>query len=163
MGSAVGIAQLSRGGNQKLEGQCLLLCHIAWSRISVGTPRRDGGHWQADGEWSRWAVGARSKVHPPKKQQPEAAAEGPAAKASAGLCVAARRAPNGVFEGQPAPAHLHLRSPRGCAHGSPGWPARVPLLRRAQSRPCRAFGRDAGNVVSTRLAEECSVYKTMAF
>lgn len=39
-----------------------------------------------------------------KTSRPEATAEGPQAKASAGRCLAAGHAPNGVFQGQPAPA-----------------------------------------------------------
>lgn len=64
------------------------------------------GHQQAEGE-RRELMHSRSPEQSAsfkKTSRPEATAEGPQAKASAGRCLAAGHAPNGVFQGQPAPA-----------------------------------------------------------
>lgn len=62
MGIAVGIAQLGRGGNQKVENERFLLCRVAWSRTRCGRAAASGGR--------KMRVGARSKAHPSETQQP---------------------------------------------------------------------------------------------
>lgn len=81
------------------------------------------------------------------------------AKASVGLCLAAHHTLNGISgadsSGPPEPP-----IPIGLLHPwVPGWSAAI----RCGARSAAGRAWDVGNVVSTRLAEECSVYKTMAF
>lgn len=131
--------------------------NVSCSAASPGAGHGVGGQRQAEGERCGWVPAAKRIL--PKHSSPEATAEGPRAKTSTGPGLAARRVPNGAFSGGSQHQPARTSDPRG----SPGWPPRVPPLRREQSRPCAAFRWDVGNVVSTRLGKECSVYKTMTF
>ena len=162
VGIAVGVSRLDRGGNQKVGHLHLLLRHIAWSCTSHAPHAGMVGGYTVKGREKGPDVlsvlGAKCIL--PKNDSPDATAEGPA---SAGPCLAACRAASGAFWRQPAEGCPHPWSPWGCARGSSGRLAWVPPLGRERSRPCMARGWDTGDVVSTRLVKECSVYKTMAF
>lgn len=80
-------------------------------------------------------------------------------KASVGLCLAAHHTLDGI-SGADSPIPPEPPIPMGLLHPwVPGWSTAI----RCGARSAAGRAWDVGNVVSTRLAKECSVYKTMAF